>query len=143
MHFGSLFVLSDSLMLPQKLELNSDRYLKIEPWKRLVFGDSLALFGSFISVYLDLKHVVPDKPKFTYLFMYNLFLCLNLITIGYFFGGSTFTFDPKFGIFGFFTYWNFVSVMYFSVMLGVYLMIVNILIAQMFNDVIINTGSTF
>lgn len=82
-------------------------------------------------------------PKFTYLYLYNLFLSFNLMTSGYFFGGSEFDFNTKFGVFGLFTYQNFVSVFYVSIMLGFYLIIVNILISQIFNDVIINAGTSF
>ena len=82
-------------------------------------------------------------PRFTYLYFYNLFLSLNLVTSGYFFGGSSFDFNTKFGVFGLFTYENFVSVFYVSIMLGLYLMIVNLLTSQIFNDVIINAGFQF
>jgi hypothetical protein len=82
-------------------------------------------------------------PRFTYLYLYNAFLTFNLVTFGYFFGGSEFSFNTKFGVFGLFTYDNFVSVFYVSIMLGIYLMIVNILTSQIFNDVIINAGFRF
>jgi hypothetical protein len=82
-------------------------------------------------------------PRFTYLFIYNIFLCFNLITAGYFFGGSEFTNHIKFGVFGLYTYDNFVSVFYVSVMLGLYLILSNIMIAQIFNSVIINVASVF
>lgn len=82
-------------------------------------------------------------PRFTYLYLYNLFLSFNLMTSGYFFGGSSFDFNTKFGVLGLFTYENFVSVLYVSIMLGLYLMIVNVLTSQIFNDVIINAGFTF
>ena len=72
-----------------------------------------------------------------------MFTSFNLITFGYFFGGSKFTLNPHFGMFGYFMYQNFVSIMYVSVMLGLYLMIANILITQMFNEVIIHVGAAF
>jgi hypothetical protein len=82
-------------------------------------------------------------PKFSYLFLYNLFLCGNLVTFGFFFGGNEFSYNVKFGILGLFTYQNFVSVFYVSVLLGFYLILFNILIAQIFNDVIINVAACF
>ncbi len=54
----------------------------------MLFGDSLALIGSVASVYLDQNYKVPEMPKFSYLFLYNLFLGFNLVTFGYFFGGN-------------------------------------------------------
>lgn len=60
----------------------------MEPWKRLLLGDGLAILGSFASFYLDKFYTIPVMPRFTYLFVYNIFLTFNLITFGYFFGGS-------------------------------------------------------
>ena len=79
--------LSDSVMLPQTFDSN-ERFRGVDPWKRLIFGDGLALFGSLSSVFLDRSHKVPEMPKFTYLFLYNIFLSFNLVTSGYFFAGS-------------------------------------------------------
>lgn len=109
----------------------------------MVFGDFLAIFASFVAVYLDQNYQVPDMPKFTYMFFYNLFLCVNSIAFGYFFGGSVFNFNPNFGVFGLFTYENFVNIFYVSVLLGLWMVIANILIAQIFNTVIIDIASTF
>ena len=140
---GVLLVMSDSVLIPQNLSPSAEHYQRMEPWKRLILGDGLGLFASFVSVYLDQHFTIPEMPRFTYLYLYNLFLSFNLVTCGYFFGGSEFSFNTKFGIFGLFTYENFVGVFYVSVMLGFYLMIVNILISQIFNDVIINAGISF
>jgi hypothetical protein len=82
-------------------------------------------------------------PRFTYLFLYNLFLCFNLISFGYFFGGNEFSNNIKFGIFGLFTYENFVNIFYVSVMLGLNLMLVNILISEVFNSLVINVAACF
>ena len=68
---------------------------------------------------------------------------MNSITFGYFFGGSSFSFDSKYGIFGLFTYENFVGIMYVSILLGIWMIIVNILIDQIFTLVIIDIASTF
>ena len=72
-------------------------------------------------------------PRFTYLYVYNVFLVLNLITFGYFFGGNEFSFNIKYGVFGLYTYANFVNVFYVSVLLGLTLMLSNILINQIFS----------
>ena len=99
--------------------------------------------ASLFNVYFHYQNRAPEMPRFTYLYLYNAFLTFNLVTFGYFFGGSEFSFNTKFGVFGLFTYENFASVFYVSIMLGLYLMIVNILTSQIFNDVIINAGFTF
>lgn len=85
---GLVLILTDSITLPQVFNHDSEAYLRVEPWKRLLFGDGLAILGSFASYYLDQNHKVPDMPRFTYLLCYNVFLTFNLITFGYFFGGS-------------------------------------------------------
>lgn len=102
----------------------------------------MAIVGSFVAVYLDQNHQVPDMPKFTYLFLYNVFLSLNSITFGYFFGGSTFSLDPKFGVFGLFTYDNFVSLMYVSVVLGLSLILANVLVSEIFNLAILDMAGS-
>lgn len=94
----------------------------------MLLGDCLAVFGSLASYYLDFYYVAPVMPRFTYLFIYNIFLTFNLITFGYFFGGSEFSFNTKFGVFGLYTYTNFVSVFYVSIMLGMMLIMTNILV---------------
>ena len=85
---GLTMVLSDSLVLDQSTDPEVDKYLRVEPWKRLVLGDGLAIISSFVSYYLDQKHEVPEIPRFTYLYIYNIFLVFNLIAFGYFFGGN-------------------------------------------------------
>jgi hypothetical protein len=64
------------------------KYLKTQPWKRLVIGDVLAFIASICLVYLDQNMKVPGMPRFTYMFFYHLFNAVNLITFGYFFGGT-------------------------------------------------------
>jgi hypothetical protein len=109
------------------------KYLKMTPWKRLVFGDTIAALGTLASVYLDQNKKVPGMSRFTHMFFYNIFACFNMITFGYFFGGSDFNFHWRFGIFGLFTYENFVFVLYPGIILGLFVMICNILAAQIFN----------
>ena len=84
----------------------------------MILGDGLAILGSFASYYLDRFYTLPVMPRFTYLFIYYIFLTFNLITFGYFFGGSEFSFNTKFGVLGLYTYTNFVNVFYVSIMLG-------------------------
>jgi hypothetical protein len=76
---------------------------------------------------------VPGMPRFTYMFFYNLFNAINLISFGYFFGGTDFSFDPQYGIFGLFTYENFVQVFYVGLILGFLMMMSQILVGQIFN----------
>jgi hypothetical protein len=103
----------------------------------------MALVGSFASYYLDRYFTRPAMPRFTYLFIYNVFLSFNLINFGYFFGGSEFSSDPKFGVFGLYTYTNFVSVFYVSIMLGLTMILTNIFVRQIFSELIINVSSRF
>ena len=140
---GTLLILGDSLTVPQSFEPGVSNYQKVIPWKRVVFGDFLAIFASYVAVFLDQNHQVPEMPKFTYMFVYNIFLCVNSIAFGYFFGGSNFSFNPNIGVFGLFTYENFVGILYVSILLGIWMIIVNILIAQIFTTVIIDIASTF
>jgi hypothetical protein len=130
---GLALILSDSLALPESTLPSAPKYLQVAPWKRLVLGDGLAILGSVASYYLDRYYTKPDMPRFTYLFVYNMFLTFNLVTFGYFFGGSEFSADVKFGVFGLFTHTNFVSVFYVSVMLGLTLIMTNILVRQIFS----------
>lgn len=85
---GIGLLLVDSATLPQMGGFGIEKYLTIVPWKRLIFGDGLALMGSFASYYLDRYYQPPKMPQFTFLFIYNIFLTFNLVTFGYFFGGS-------------------------------------------------------
>lgn len=130
---GVFLVLTDSISLPQVFDSEAEKYLRVAPWKRLILGDGLAILGSVASYYLDQRHQVPKMPRFTYLYVYNVFLTINLITFGYFFGGNEFSFNVKYGVFGLYTYENFVRVFYVSILLGLTLMLSNILINQIFS----------
>lgn len=109
----------------------------------MIFGDGLALIGSFASYYLDRYYSPPKMPQFTFLFIFNIFLTFNLVTFGYFFGGSEFSFNTKYGVFGLFTYERFVSVFYVSIMLGLTLIMTNIIVVQVFSDLIISITARF
>lgn len=115
---GVLLMLTDSITISQQWGDHAEKYLRVQPWKRLILGDGLAILGSFASYYLDRFYTLPVMPRFTYLFIYYIFLTFNLITFGYFFGGSEFSFNTKFGVLGLYTYTNFVNVFYVSIMLG-------------------------
>ena len=101
---GVILVLTDSITLPQVMDSQAEQYLKVAPWKRLILGDGFAILGSVASYYLDQNNRVPEMPRFTYLYVYNIFLTFNLITFGYFFGGNEFSFNIKYGVFGLYTY---------------------------------------
>ncbi len=130
---GIVLVCTDSITLPIIIDHQTRRYLKTVPWKRIVIGDGLAFIASICSVYLDQNMKVPGMPRFTYMFFYNLFNAFNLITFGYFFGGTEFSFNPKYGIFGMFTHQNFVHLFYVGTILGFFIMMSHILAAQIFN----------
>jgi len=66
-----------------------------------------------------------------------------MVTLGYFFGGSEFSFNIRFGVFGLFTHHNFVSVTYIAIMLGLYLMLTYILVSQIFTETIIRAAEPF
>ncbi len=86
---GIVLVCTDSVTLPIIIDPTQTRkYLKTDPWKRLIIGDGFALIASVCSVYLDQNMKVPGMPRFTYMFFYNLFNAINLATFGYFFGGT-------------------------------------------------------
>ena len=46
---------------------------------------------------------MPKTPRFSNLLLYNLCLTVNLVTLGFFFGGNEFSFDRSIGVFGLFT----------------------------------------
>ena len=54
---GVLLILSDSVGLERVG--GGEKYLGVEPWKRLVLGDGLAILGSFASYYLDRYYTKP------------------------------------------------------------------------------------
>ena len=131
---GIFLVCTDSVTLPIIHDPTQTRkYLATDPWKRLLIGDFLALIASVCSVYLDQNMKVPGMPRFTYIFFYNLFNAFNLITFGFFFGGTEFSFNAQYGIFGIFTYENFVQVCYVAITIGFLMMMLHILVAQIFN----------
>jgi hypothetical protein len=141
---GIVLVCTDSLTLPIIIDPHQTRrYLKTPQWKRFVIGDGCALISSICSVYLDQNMKVPGMPRFTYMFFYNLFNAINLITFGYFFGGTDFNFHSQYGIFGMFTYKNFVEVFYIGIIMGFLMMMVHILVAQIFNELVINIATCF
>lgn len=136
-------VCTDSVTLPIIIDHQTRRYLRTAPWKRFVLGDGFALAASISSVYLDQNIKVPGMPRFTYMFFYNLFCAFNLITFGYFFGGTDFNFHTQYGIFGMFTYKNFVEVLNVGILIGFFLMMSHILVGQIFNELVINIASNF
>jgi len=75
--------------------------------------------------------------------MYNIGISFNLISLGYFFGGSEISFNEYYGVFGLFTGYNFVSIFYVAIMLGINLMLSNILVNQIFSPFIIKMSSSF
>lgn len=126
-------VCTDSITLPIIIDHQTRKYLRRQPWERLILGDGLALVSSICAVYLDQNMKVPGMPRFTHMFFYHLFNAINLATFGFFFGGTVFSFDTQYGIFGIFTYKNFVEVFYVSVIMGFLMIIVHILAAQIFD----------
>jgi hypothetical protein len=63
----------------------------------------VSILGSVAILFFEENYSMPKTPRFSNLFLYNLCLCVNLITVGYFFGGNEFSFDPNRGVFGLFT----------------------------------------
>ena len=49
-------MLGDSLTVPQSFEPGVSNYQKVVPWKRVLFGDFLAIFASYVAVFLDQHH---------------------------------------------------------------------------------------
>jgi hypothetical protein len=68
---------------------------------------------------------------------------MNLVILGYYIGGTEFSFDPRRGVFGLFTSVNFVGVFYVSIMLGINLVMVNVMVNHIFSQVIRNMASCF
>jgi hypothetical protein len=139
---GIILVCTDSITLPIIIDHQTRKYLRTPPWKRLVIGDGFAIMASICSVYFDQNIKVPGMPRFTYMFFYNLFNAFNLITFGYFFGGTEFSFHPTYGIFGIFTYENFVHMFYVGTILGFFIMMSHILAGQIFNELVINIATS-
>jgi hypothetical protein len=108
-----------------------------------VFGDLLAFCGSIIDVLLGEQYQVPSAPRFLNLMLYNICISFNLISLGYFFGGSEMSFNEYYGVFGLFSGENFVGIFYVAIMLGVNLMLSNILLNQIFSGFIIKIASSF
>jgi len=50
---GTFLIIGDSLTTPQSFDPGASNYQKTEPWKRVIFGDFLAIFASYVAVYLD------------------------------------------------------------------------------------------
>ena len=76
-------------------------------------------------------------PPFLAMLLVNVFNVLNLILISFFFNGSTFDFDPYWGIFSIFTDSHFTSFMYMAIVLAFGQMVSVFLITKMFPDPII------
>lgn len=140
---GIVLICTDSITLPIIIDHQTRKYLRMAPWKRFVLGDGFALLASISSVYLDQNLKVPGMPRFTHMFFYNFFNAINLATFGYFFGGTDFNFQTQYGIFGIFTYKNFVEVFYVGTIMGFVMMLVHILVAQLFNELVINIATCF
>ncbi len=140
---GIVLVCTDSITLPIIIDHQTRKYLRMTPWKRFVLGDGFALLSSLSSVFLDFNMKAPGMPRFTHTLLYQLFCGLNLVTLGYFFGGTVFNFQTQYGIFGLLTYKNFVEVLYVGITIGFFLVISHILVAQLFNELVINIASNF
>lgn len=94
-------MLWDSISLPVG-EVPHVYYLSQKWWQRLL-GDFLSILGCLVLLFLQKKQHVPTGPRFSVLLIYNLFVTVNLIGVGYFLGGAEFSRDPKIGILGLFT----------------------------------------
>lgn len=132
--FGIALVFYDSLSMTMVEHPPSNQaFLGIYPLMRIV-GDLMALLASFLFAYLDSRVPSATFPPFANFMMFNITTYLNLVTFGYFCGGSVlFSRNPLYGLFGLFTLDNFVMVFYVSIMLGIGLMVTNILINQIFS----------
>lgn len=98
---GAGMVVWDSWSLP--VEANPLAfYLSYSPLSRLG-GDILSILGSLAILYFESNYSMPKSPRFSNLLLNNLCLCVNLVVMGYFFGGNEFSFDPVRGVFGLFT----------------------------------------
>ncbi len=139
---GLSMIFWDSFDLPQMENIENQRYLSHSPAVRIL-GDTIAIVGSIITAFLDEIYQLPKTPRFSNFVIYNVFITINLITFGYFFGGNQFSFNPKNGVFGLFTQQNFVNVFYVSIMLGLNLIIANILLDKIFSQLIRNIASCF
>lgn len=140
---GLLLVFADSLLLPFVLNPSpNEKYLGVNPLLR-VMGDFLGLTGAMLRTYMSEQTPSIQTPPFTTFFLYNLFLSINFMSFGYFFGASELSFNPNTGIFGLFTIENFVSIFYVSVFLGMGMLITNIFVTQIFSDYMIGFANVF
>jgi hypothetical protein len=83
---GAAMILWDSYSLP--VEANPLAfYLGYSQASRLC-GDLLAVLGSLAILYFESNHAMPKSPHFSNLFINSLCVCVNLVVMGYFFGGN-------------------------------------------------------
>jgi drug/metabolite transporter (DMT)-like permease len=101
-----LVVLGIGLMLLDSLfnhNYNTLTHSRISPvnFLRLV-GDLFAITGSLLCAYLNQQYTAPKDPKFLSLFFRNLFISINFMCLGYYYGGNELSFDGFRGVFGLF-----------------------------------------
>jgi len=84
---GIICMLYDSITGEVVYGHSNEYYLSYSNISR-VFGDLLAFFGSIVDVFLGEKYQIPSSPRFLNLLLYNICISFNLISLGYFFGGS-------------------------------------------------------
>jgi hypothetical protein len=132
--FGIALIFYDSLTMPYvENPPSNQRFLGVHPLLR-IFGDLLAILGSYLLAFLNETVPLPTFEPFGRFFVSTIINYLNLVTFGYFFGASEFNRNHICGLFGLFTLENFVMVFYVSIMLGIGLMLSNILINQIFSE---------
>lgn len=83
---GILMMLWDSLVLPVG-KVPNIYYLSRAWWERLL-GDLFSMVGCIILLLLDKKYEMPKGPRFSTLCIYNACITINLVALGYYFGGA-------------------------------------------------------
>lgn len=79
-------MLWDSLVLPVG-KVPNIYYLSRSWWERLL-GDLFSMVGCIILLLLDKKYEMPKGPRFSTLCIYNACITINLVALGYYFGGA-------------------------------------------------------
>lgn len=99
----------------------------------MAIGTSLIIseFSKFTS---DLRNYYPP---FLSMLLVNIFNVVNLVLISFFFNGTSFDFDPFWGIFSVFTDTHFISFLYMAIVLAFGQMVSVVLVTKMFPDPII------
>ncbi|EGR27000.1 hypothetical protein IMG5_203400 [Ichthyophthirius multifiliis] len=149
---GILMILYDSYSLqfediyPSSLNYKMNKLFYREPWQRLLFGNFISLFASFVTFKMQPNASLALKVYQPYqaTFFICIFNCLNISMSSYFFSGSDIlSGSSMWGLLGLFSSEQFSGFLFMSIVIGMGGFITSQLTSKMFEQPLLQTFQLF